>query len=80
VQTSGVPEQDTVPAETKAVLVKVPKRPKTKPAIAIDATSVIAISRTVARTGEIARLPPSPLDLAFILEKIDSLVNTACGS
>jgi len=37
-------------------LVKVPKRPNTKPATAMAAMRVIAISMTVARTGEIAFL------------------------
>jgi len=45
-------------AETCAVLVNVPNRPKTKPAIAIAAMRVMAISMTVARTGEIAFLLP----------------------
>jgi len=36
--------------------VKVPKRPNTKPAIAIAAINVIAMSITVAKTGEIPLL------------------------
>jgi len=43
-------------AETWAELVKEPNKPKTKPAIAIAAISVMAISITVANTGEIAFL------------------------
>ncbi len=39
---------------TVAVLVNDPKRPKTKPAMAMAAMSVIAIRITVARTGEMA--------------------------
>ena len=58
VQTSGVPEHDTVPAETWAVLVNVPKSPNTKPAIAIEAIRVIEMRSTVARIGEIAFLIP----------------------
>jgi len=50
---SGVPEHETLDAETAAVLVKVPIRPKTKPAMEVAATRVIAMSITVARTGEI---------------------------
>jgi len=41
---------------TRAVLVNDPKRPKTKPATAMAAMSVIAMRMTVARTGEIAFL------------------------
>jgi hypothetical protein len=48
--------QVTATAEICAELVNDPKRPKTKPAIAIAAMSVIAIRITVARTGEIAFL------------------------
>jgi hypothetical protein len=55
-QTSGAPEQDTEPAETKATLVNVPIKPKTNPAIAMAAKSVIAISMMVASTGETAFL------------------------
>jgi len=57
-QTSGVPEHDTVLAETWAVLVNVPKSPNTNPAIATEAMRVIAMRRTVARTGEMAFLSP----------------------
>jgi hypothetical protein len=63
-QASGVPEQDTLSAETIAIDVKVPIRPNTKPATATEATRVIAIRITVARTGEIA----FRLDFAFIQE------------
>ena len=41
---------------TCAVLVKVPKRPTTKPLIAIAAMRVMAMSITVARTGEVSFL------------------------
>jgi len=57
---SGVPEQDKGVAETVAVWVNVPRSPKTKPAIDVAATIVMAIRMTVARTGEIPfRLPLS---------------------
>jgi hypothetical protein len=55
-QTSGVPEHDTEPAVTRAMLVNVPIKPKTNPATAMAAKSVIAISMMVARTGETAFL------------------------
>jgi len=48
--------QVTTAALTLAVLVNEPKRPKTKPATAMAAISVIAMRITVARTGEIAFL------------------------
>jgi hypothetical protein len=51
-----VHEHDTTLAETFAVLVNDPKRPKTKPATAMAAMSVIAMRMTVARTGEMAFL------------------------
>jgi hypothetical protein len=44
------------PARTCAELVNDPNRPKTNPAMAMAAISVIAIRITVARTGEIAFL------------------------
>jgi len=43
-------------ALTRAVVVNVPKRPNTNPAMAMAAMSVIAIRITVASTGEIAFL------------------------
>jgi len=52
--TSGVAPQDTTDAVTVAVFVNDPKRPKTKPAMAMAAIKVIAISMTVAKTGLIA--------------------------
>jgi len=52
--TSGVAPHETTAAVTVADLVNVPNRPNTKPAIAIAAMSVIAISMTVASTGLIA--------------------------
>ena len=48
--------QVTTTALTCAELVNDPKRPNTNPAMAMAAMSVIAISITVARTGEIAFL------------------------
>jgi len=51
-----------------ALLVKVPKRPNTKPAIAMAAISVMAMSMTVARTGEIAFLR-----LALLIFNLDLL-------
>ncbi len=48
--------QDTTLPVTRALLVNDPKRPKTNPAIAMAAMSVIAIKITVAKTGEIAFL------------------------
>lgn len=57
VQVSGVPAQfDPAEDDTTAVLVKVPNRPKKNPETAVAAMSVIAISITEARTGEIAFL------------------------
>ena len=53
VQLSGVPEQETLEAETVAVLVKLPMSPKTNPATDVAATIVMAIRMTVASTGEI---------------------------
>jgi len=61
VQTSPVPAVHTqlvTLADTFAVFVNDPKRPKTNPAIAIAAIRVIAMRMTVARTGEIAFLLP----------------------
>jgi len=55
-QTSVAEVQDVTCADTWAELVKDPKSPNTKPAIAMAAMSVIAIRITVARTGEIAFL------------------------
>jgi hypothetical protein len=52
-QFSGVPEHDTVPAETLAVLVNVPVNPNMYPEIAAAAMSVTATRMTVASTGEI---------------------------
>jgi hypothetical protein len=52
-QLSGVPVQETDPAATRAVLVKVPISPKTNPEIAAAAIRVTATKMTVARTGEI---------------------------
>jgi len=52
--TSGVAPQDTTDAVTVADFVNDPKRPKTKPAMAMAAIRVIAIRMTVARTGLIA--------------------------
>ena len=49
-------EHDVTCAETCAELVNDPKRPKTNPAIAMAAMSVIAMRITVARTGETAFL------------------------
>src|SRR5437870_4250866 len=46
--------QLVTPALTCAELVKDPNRPKTKPAMAMAAMSVIAMRITVARTGETA--------------------------
>jgi hypothetical protein len=55
VHTSGVPLQfDPAEAETAAELVKVPRRPKKNPEIAVAAMRVMAMSITVARTGDIA--------------------------
>ena len=48
--------QVTTTADTCAELVNDPNRPNTNPAIAMAAMRVIAISITVARTGEIAFL------------------------
>jgi len=62
VHTSPVPAVQTqlvTLADTWAVFVNDPKRPKTKPAMAIAAIKVIAIRMTVARTGEIAFLLPA---------------------
>jgi len=42
---------------TCAVDVKVPNRPKTKPAMAIAAMRVMAMRMTVASTGEMAYMP-----------------------
>jgi len=53
---STLKEQLVTLAETLAELVNDPKRPKTNPAMAMAAMSVIAIRITVARTGEIAFL------------------------
>lgn len=54
---------------TWAVTVEEPKRPKTKPPIATEATSVTAMISTVAMIGEIALLWPCPYSLiVFILE------------
>jgi hypothetical protein len=50
------PGRFTTEALTCAELVNVPKRPKTKPATAMAAMSVIAMRMTVARTGEMAFL------------------------
>jgi len=49
-------EQFVTLACTLAVEVKVPNRPKTKPAMAIAAMRVMAMRMTVASTGLIARL------------------------
>jgi len=57
VQTAGAAlVQVTATAETCAELVNDPKRPKTNPATAMAAMSVIAMRITVASTGEIAFL------------------------
>jgi hypothetical protein len=59
VHDSGVPEQLELPdADTIAVLVNVPKSPKTNPETAVAAMRVIEMRITVARTGEIAFLFP----------------------
>jgi len=55
----------TLTADTCAELVNDPKRPKTKPAMAIAAISVMAIRMTVAKTGEIAFLRPGLLMFIF---------------
>lgn len=44
--------------DTSALVVKDPKRPNTKPAMATAAMRVMAIRMTVARTGEMAFLFP----------------------
>ena len=54
---------------------KVPNRPKTKPAMAIAAMRVIAMRMTVARTGEIAFLF---LTLFFIIAKLRDNVVKIC--
>jgi len=60
VQTGVVPSVQVVDVVvTVAVFVNDPNRPKTNPAIAIAAISVMAIRMTVARTGEIAFLLPA---------------------
>jgi len=58
VQTSLPPTevQEVTLAETCAELVNDPKRPKTNPAMAMAAISVIAMRMTVASTGEMAFL------------------------
>jgi len=56
-------------AETVAVFVNVPKRPNTKPAIAMAAMRVIAMRMTVAKTGLIPflRLALMSFNLVFPL-------------
>jgi hypothetical protein len=60
-------EQVTEIACTVAELVKVPKRPNTKPATAMAAMRVIAMRMTVARTGEMAFLFLFPM---FIVGRV----------
>jgi hypothetical protein len=54
VHTSGVPEHEAGPAETTALLEKVPSRPNMYPAAASAETRVTAMRITVASTGVIA--------------------------
>jgi len=61
-------EHEVTCPEICAELVNDPKRPNTNPAIAMAAMSVIAMSMTVARTGEIAFLA-----LGLLILKLDYL-------
>jgi len=83
VQTSGVPAHEAAPAETIAVLAKVPSRPNMYPAAASADIRVTAIRITVARTGVIAldlRLETS-LNLSVSLANLNkAIVDCESGS